>query len=67
MSVFRNRVKSKKQRHKKGHRRRTTNKEKRGLLMSWSWDDIKRKKNIGESILKTVFPFLYEMSQLKKK
>ena len=44
MSVFRNRVKSKKQRHKKGHRKQASNREKRGLLMSWSWDDIRLPK-----------------------
>ena len=44
MSIFRDRVKSKKRRHKKGHRRRTTKKAKRGLLMHKSWDDVKRRE-----------------------
>ena len=44
MSIFRDRVKSKNQRHKKGHQRRATEKAKRGALMHKSWDDIKRRE-----------------------
>ena len=46
MSVFRDRVKSKKRQKKKGHKRRATNRAKRGALIEWSWDDIKRKKKM---------------------
>lgn len=44
MSTFRDHVKSKKRQKKKGHKRRATNRAKRGALIEWSWDDIKRKE-----------------------
>lgn len=44
MSAFRDHVKSKKQQKKKGHKRRATNRAKRGVLVEWSWDDIKKKE-----------------------
>lgn len=46
MSIFRDQVKSKRRRHKKGHRRRATERAKRGVLMHKSWDDIKRKERM---------------------
>lgn len=46
MSVFRDRVKSKKRQKKKGHKRRATKREKRGALIEWSWDDIRLPKQI---------------------
>ena len=48
MSIFRDKVKSKRRKHKKGHRRRATKKAKHGALMHKSWDDIKRKERFGE-------------------
>lgn len=44
MSAFRDRVKSKKRRKKKGHKRRATNRAKHGALIEWSWDDIRLPK-----------------------
>lgn len=44
MSIFRDKVKSKKRRHKKGHQKRATKRAKRGVLTGKSWDDIKRKE-----------------------